>query len=688
MYRLIDRLPHRRATLVLADGLLVFAAYYCALLLRFDGTVPPDLGIFGSFQAFLPIAITVHLGANWGEGVYRIVTRFLGVGQALRMAKSGLFAMTFLLMVVLALPGSRIAPISVVLIGALLSVVAMAGYRLYWRVLVEHTDAPGGETRNLLVVGAGAAASAVVSEVHRNPSIGAKIVALVDDNRRLKGMRLRDVPVMGTVDDVPSLVERHGIDEILIAIPSAEAADMARIHEICSRTSAKLKTLPSLGDLVNGEASLADARELRIEDLLGRPKAEIDVEAIAEFIRGRRVLITGAAGSIGSELSRQISAFHPAQLVLVDKDESALYQLHEDLRKLGDSSYSVHPMSVSVRHKVEWLFARVRPEVVFHAAAYKHVPLMEMNPDEAVITNVKGTAILAETAAAYGVERFINISTDKAVDPVNVMGATKRIGEMIVRRMSLHHPGTRFASVRFGNVLGSRGSVIPIFRRQIEGGGPVTITHPEMTRYFMTIEEAVRLVLQAATLAETLPHRDRNSTGVFVLEMGEPVTILSLAEQMIGLLGKGRDIAIEFTGLRPGEKLEEHLVCCGEAFAHTEHPLINVATLDDGLRPNPSDLPGNFDGNLRELIHLAEINADSDKIRAAMMRCAPTYHAQNGNGNGRAELREFPVPGTGGVVHQLEAADQRRRDAGIDDVGQIERSDPRFNSSSYPAATH
>jgi FlaA1/EpsC-like NDP-sugar epimerase len=360
-----------------------------------------------------------------------------------------------------------------------------------------------------------------------------------------------------------------------------------------------------------------------------------DLAAIAGYLAGRRVLITGAGGSIGSELSRQIAAFGPGSLLLVDRDESALYHLHEDLKARGDAAtYTLIPTDILQWAKMERLFREHRPEVVFHAAAFKHVPLMELHPDEAVLNNVKGTRIVAGLAGRYGAERVINISTDKAVDPVNVMGATKRATERLLQRLASRHPRTRYCSVRFGNVLGSRGSVVPIFQQQIANGGPVTITHPDMTRYLMMIEEAVQLVLQAAALAEEVPEErwcdlpdplaGCGTHGVFVLEMGRPVNIVDLATQMIGLLyhDTERAIALEVTGIRPGERLHEQLFCHDEESVPTCHPMVHLARARPG---NGSVLPADFDHRLGELLRVAERHAEPQEIIEALAACVPGY---------------------------------------------------------------
>lgn len=642
----------RRLAAVAIDAVIVLGAYYFALGFRFAGVIPEEYQ-FGnpSFLAFAGLALLLHLGANRVLGVYRIVTRYIGLVQAIRVAYAALCGMALLFVVSAAWPGEEhLLPLSVVAMGGAGAGMGMVGVRFYSRVFQVQSLSNVEPTRRLLIVGAGQAADLVIRDIHQNPRLHTKVVGLVDDDPRLWGMRMHNRPILGAIAEVPEIARERGATEILLAIPSASAEDLARIYDQCRPAGRPIKTLPSLADLIDDSVVFADARELRIEDLLGRPKVETDLAAIGAYLRGKRVLVTGAGGSIGSELCRQVAAFQPASLLLLDRDESALYHLHEELRTRGFAAYQLLPTSILQAGKLEKVFAEARPQVVFHAAAFKHVPLMELHPDEAVLNNVKGTLLVAEAAGRHGVERFVNISTDKAVDPVNVMGATKRVGEQVLRLLSGRYPVTRFCSVRFGNVLGSRGSVIPIFQQQIENGGPVTVTDPEMTRYFMMIEEAVQLVLQAAALTGEIPPAGGGSAGggpgapaagaapsaaaagggygAFVLEMGKPVRILELARQMIALLARDPlAVEIEYSGLRPGEKLHEDLFCRGEVAAETPHPLVRLACLDgtNGATPNLSDMPGGFEERLGQLIALAERHAGPEEILPALKACVPTY---------------------------------------------------------------
>ncbi len=436
---------------------------------------------------------------NWAARAYTIVNRYIGLKQALRIAEATAASTLALFLFVASLPTQEhLTPLSVIPAGGVIAMVGMIGVRFYSRIFHERSLSNVEAAKNMLIVGAGRDASAIIREVDQGLVPGTRAVGIVDDTAALKGMRLYDLPILGPLDDLGRLIEEHDITDVLIAYDDPKPEQVAFVHRICHQLGISVKTVPSVADIVDGQARVTYARELRIEDFLGRPPVEIDLGAIAAYLEGKRVLVTGAAGSIGSELSRQISAFSPALMVLVDKDESGLYYLHEELVNRGVENIVIKPTSVALRTKMDRLFACHAPQVVFHAAAFKHVPLMELSPDEAVVNNVRGTLVIGESAALHGAELVVNISTDKAVDPSSVMGATKRLDEYTMQMLSAQYPQTHFCSVRFGNVLGSRGSVLPLFKQQIEAGGPVTVTHPDMERYFMTIEEAVKLLLQAA----------------------------------------------------------------------------------------------------------------------------------------------------------------------------------------------
>jgi FlaA1/EpsC-like NDP-sugar epimerase len=463
-------------------------------------------------------------------------------------------------------------------------------------------------SQRALIVGVDEAGVALARQLWRTPDADLKPVGFVyQTDARLRGGQVEGITVLGGIEDIERLVVEEGVDQILIALPEASSEEIDRIWRECIKTPAEVKVVPKLTEFL-GRGALR-LRELQIQDLLGRQPVEIDLGALRDFVSGKRVLVTGAGGSIGSELSRQISRLGPDHLVLLDRDESALYYLNEELAREDFSGAELAICDVTNWEKVRALFARLRPHLVFHAAAYKHVPLMELHASEAVSNNVGGTLGVARAAGEFGVEKFINVSTDKAVNPANVMGATKRLSEMLVRVAAKEYPETLYASVRFGNVLGSRGSVVPTFQRQIEAGGPVTITHPEMTRYFMIISEAVSLILQAGAMVD--------SYGVYVLEMGRPIKIVDLAYKMIEVMG-ARGVKLRFIGLRPGEKLHEALSEeSSERRAATDHPMI--------YRLIPKSPPSSDLLEVAEEIAFFALSGDDEKTVELLRRAVPNY---------------------------------------------------------------
>ncbi len=460
---------------------------------------------------------------------------------------------------------------SVIMLDLFTTIMLLSGVRMLVRLYHEEFFAERrGAARRFLIIGAGNAGEALLREMMRRRDTPYHVVGFVDDDPNKYRMQIHGVPVLGTVDQLPQLCQKYSVDELAIAIPSATPKQMRRVVQICQGTKLRFSTVPSLTDIASGKLKVSQIREVEINDLLGREEVKLDLEGIQRFLRGKTVLVTGAGGSIGSEMCRQVCEFEPTRLLLVEQAENPLFFIERELRK-------EHPgvpletlvCDITDRVRVDQIFDRFRPEVVIHAAAHKHVPLMEINPGEAVKNNVIGTMNVADAADRTGAENFVMISTDKAVNPTSIMGSTKRIAEMYIQDLNKTSQ-THFVTVRFGNVLGSNGSVVPIFKRQIAEGGPVTVTHPEMRRYFMTIPEASRLVLQAAAIGE--------GGEIFVLDMGEPVKIVDLARELITLSGfrPGEDIEIVFTGLRPGEKLFEELSIAGEDMIPTVHPKIAV----------------------------------------------------------------------------------------------------------------
>lgn len=466
-----------------------------------------------------------------------------------------------------------------------------------------------GEKR-IMIVGAGRSGAIILKEITTSRMTEGKVVCFVDDDSNKSGKYLNGIPIAGKREDIPKLVEQYQINEIYIAMPAASAKQRKAIIELCRETACDVKILPGIYQLLNGEVSIARLRKVEIEDLLGREAIHINLEEILEYVSGKVILVTGGGGSIGSELCRQIARHNPKQLIIFDIYENNAYDLQMELKKtFPELNLKVLIGSVRNTHRIESVFEKYRPDIVYHAAAHKHVPLMEDSPNEAIKNNVFGTYKTAKAADKYGTKRFVLISTDKAVNPTNIMGASKRICEMIIQMMDAHS-ATDFVAVRFGNVLGSNGSVIPLFKKQIEQGGPVTVTHPDIIRYFMTIPEAVSLVLQAGAYAK--------GGEIFVLDMGEPVKILELAENLIRLSGyvPYEDIQIEFTGLRPGEKLYEELLMKEEGMQDTPNRLIHIG------KPIEFDTK-EFQQQLNTLNMM--VKEDSETIKEMVQIIVPTY---------------------------------------------------------------
>ena len=464
---------------------------------------------------------------------------------------------------------------------------------------------------SVMVIGAGEAANVIIKEIVNSNFSTMVIRCIIDDDKGKWGRYIQGIRVAGGRDKIIECADVYDIDEIIVAMPSISRAELRKILEICKETNCKLRSLPGMYQLVNGEVNVSKLRDVDVEDLLGREPISVDLDSILGYVQSKVVLVTGGGGSIGSELCRQIACHRPRQLIIVDIYENNVYDIQQELKtRYPDLDLAVLIASVRNTNRMNWIFEHYQPDIVYHAAAHKHVPLMEDSPNEAVKNNVFGTWKTAQAAAFYGVKKFVLISTDKAVNPTNIMGASKRICEMIIQTFNNHYD-TEFVAVRFGNVLGSNGSVIPLFRKQIVAGGPVTVTHPDIIRYFMTIPEAVSLVLQAGAYAK--------GGEIFVLDMGEPVKILDLAENLIRLSGYrvGEDIKIEFTGLRPGEKLYEELLMEEEGLKETANRLIHVG------KPIEID-ETQFFIQLKKLKE--ESKNESGDIRPLIQEIVPTYH--------------------------------------------------------------
>jgi len=557
---------------VVADGFLIATAWWLAFELRFDQGVPPYYDTL--FKRTVLIVVGIKLLVFILFGFYDRWWRYVSTrdmwGAARGVTVASLVADVT---VYFASPVADVRlPRSIAVMDWLLLLAFIAGSRLIARSVFERPT-PGrlvARGKEVLVIGAGEAARDTIREMHRNPQLGYTPIGLVDDDPRKKNIRIHGVRVLGTTADLPHLLRDNRPDEILIAVPSASGEFRRSVVTTTRELGVPVKTLPGLHELISGEIDLAvQIRPVQVEDVLGRDPVDVDLDSAAPYVEGKTVLVTGAGGSIGSELCRQLTRLGPQRLILVELGETALFEIEREL--VDDRGFSAAvPVLADVGNatKIRQVFERYEPNVVFHAAAYKHVPLMEANPLESVRNNALATKVVVDAAVEYGAHRFVLVSTDKAVNPKTVMGQSKAVCEWVVEAYGAREDiATRFVAVRFGNVLGSSGSVIPIFRRQIEKGGPLTVTHPEMTRFFMTIPEAASLVIQSGAIG--------GEGHVFVLDMGEPVKIVELAEQMIRLSGKDpAEIGIDFVGARPGEKLHEELWGEGETVVATAHPKI------------------------------------------------------------------------------------------------------------------
>lgn len=538
---------------------LVFCSLVFAWLLRFNFYLPYRHLLFWTAPILIVIRLVTLRLFNLNHGWWH----FSGISDALRIIEAvGVGTVVFYL--VMTLIGQTGFPRSVYIIEAVLTAGLLSGGRLVSRVLAESMRREVKASKKVMLIGAGFAAQMIIRELTHSPNEIA-ILGCVDDNKSKVGIRLHGVPVLGTVDKLPEIARNDFVDEILIAVPSATAAQMQRFIDICGRAGVPFRTVPALTEIINGGVSLREFRNVRLEDLLGRDPVEIDLARLRNEFEHKIVLVTGAAGSIGSELCRQIVRYGPSCVICVDQSETGLFYLQQELAAHDDkkSQLTFFVGDINDDARMEALFTQYRPNLVFHAAAYKHVPMMELNVQEAVKNNVFALLKLLGIAGKSGCEAFVLISTDKAVNPTSVMGATKRVGELM---LACHDPNTmRCVSVRFGNVLGSNGSVIPILRRQLEQNLPLTITHPDIRRFFMTTQEAVSLVLEASAIGE---HGD-----ILVLEMGQQVPIVQLAKSLIQLSGKTEDqVSLRFTGLRPGEKLYEELYSAEEEVLPTDYP--------------------------------------------------------------------------------------------------------------------
>ena len=601
----------RLLILTLVYTALVQVAYGAALVLRFEGQVPSAL--WHGWLLAAPAFTVLSLIGFWFAGLYHGLWRYASTVTLFQIVKGVTLSAASLALVALFSPRPLFPPGLVVGVW-LWELVLMGGVRFAWRLSRERILGPMPlRAGRALVVGAGHAGMHLIQEMRRGPA-GQEVLyptGIIDDDQRLTGQLVEGVKVFGTIADLPRVLREQRIEMVIVSEPSMPAKVVREIARCCADAQVRVKTLPGLSDLQQGRTALSQMRDVRIDDLLGRQPVHLHLDEVAEFLRHERVLVTGGGGSIGSELARQIATFDPASLVLLDHAENGLYFVHNELGA-QHPELPIHAVVADIQDTegIERVFARFRPTVVFHAAAHKHVPLLESNPREAVLNNIVGTRVVMDAADHHGTGKFVLISTDKAVNPTSVMGASKRVCEMLLQSRSAHSR-TRYAAVRFGNVLGSDGSVIPLFQRQLQRGGPLTVTHPEARRYFMTITEAVRLVLQAGAMG--------GAGEVFLLDMGEQVRIADLARQLIRMAGlrEGEDIEIVYTGLRPGEKLFEELYSDAERMRLTRHERILAweleARQEDVLR-----------GEVVDLEALAR-QGDPETIRRALHRLVPDY---------------------------------------------------------------
>ncbi|QSF42316.1 polysaccharide biosynthesis protein (plasmid) [Priestia megaterium] len=524
-----------------------------------------------SLEMIIISSLTLLISHHVFAFIYRLYHKaweYASVGELVTIVKSVTFSIGTAAIVQLLVSGN--VYVRVLFITWLLHMCLIGGSRFSWRIVRGRLIKSNVTKKNALIIGAGSAGTMLVRQLLKNNDSELKPVAFVDDDAKKQKLQIYGVTVLGKTENIPEIVNSKEIDHIIIAIPSLSKHEIQKIYQECSKTKAQTKIMPMIEDIVTGKVSVNQFRDVQVEDLLGRDPVQLDIQSISKKLSGKTILVTGAGGSIGSEICRQVSKFKPKKILLLGHGENSIYSIDMELRNRYQNEFEIIPIIADIqdRNRIFHVMEEHKPNVIYHAAAHKHVPLMEYNPKEAVKNNVIGTKNVAEAADTFGVGTFVLISSDKAVNPTNVMGSTKRIAEMVIQELDKHSQ-TKFVAVRFGNVLGSRGSVIPLFKKQIQVGGPITVTHPEMTRYFMTIPEASRLVMQAGTLA--------SGGEIFVLDMGEPVKIVDLAKNLIRLSGyTEEEIGIKYSGIRPGEKMYEELLGKNEVDSEAVFPKIFV----------------------------------------------------------------------------------------------------------------
>ena len=599
----------RRFLLAIIDVILVNLALCLALLIRFDLAIP--IQYYYYFFQNLIIITTLQIGTFYFFGIYRSLWEYASIEEMMQIFLASLVAGGIGFIVGL-MTGYQYT-ISIYITSCILMFLLVGGSRMSYRYLRRVKNLKlrkHCETNRVMIIGAGSAGSMLIKEMKNHTEMNSVPVVVVDDDKRKRGTRINGVPVMSGRNRIKELAKKYRVSDIIVAIPSASKKNMSEILRLCKETKCRVKMVPNVLELFNGQVSVKQLREVNIEDLLGRDEIKLNTEKISGYLKDETVLVTGGGGSIGSELCRQIARFGPKKLIIFDIYENNAYDLQNELLYTYKGQLDLEVLIGSCRDRIRLkeIFEKYKPGVVFHAAAHKHVPLMEGSPCEAIKNNVFGTLNTARRADDYGAKKFILVSTDKAVNPTNIMGASKRLAEIIVQSMN-RMSKTKFAAVRFGNVLGSNGSVIPLFQKQIVQGGPVTVTHPDIIRYFMTIPEAARLVIQAGALAD--------GGEVFVLDMGEPVKIADLAKDLIRLSGlePDVDIKIEYTGLRPGEKLYEELLMAEEGLEETAHKKIFIG--------KQSDM--SFKEVIMCIKALENSMENDEMLRETMVKLVPTY---------------------------------------------------------------
>jgi FlaA1/EpsC-like NDP-sugar epimerase len=620
-------LRFRKVLIVLAH-IIVFAASLMLALLLANNMQLNRKWLVEQYPLLLVFFVIIKLIIFGFSGQYRGWWRYVGITDLMGIAAASListliivaFWFSMLNTVTVRRMVQNLTEISqsIFLLDMFFTILILAGLRTIIRLYYEEfRTVEGGRLKRFLIVGAGNTGEALLREIHRMPVAQYDVIGFVDDAPLKQGISIHDIRVLGTVDQLPQICKERNIEEIAIAMPSATHQQLRRVIQVCEGTKIRFRTVPSLTDIASGKLRVSQIRDVDIKDLLGRETVQLDLDLIEAFLKNKIILVTGAGGSIGSEMCRQVCNFNPKLLLLIEQAENPLFYIERELnRQFPNVPVRAIICNITDKARVEELFEKYKPQVVIHAAAHKHVPLMELNPGEAVKNNIVGTQTVADAADKYGCTNFVMISTDKAVNPTSIMGSSKRVAEMYIQNLN-RTSKTHFVTVRFGNVLDSNGSVVPIFRKQIADGGPVTVTHPQMKRYFMTIPEASQLVLQAAAMGK--------GGEIFVLDMGEPVKIVDLARELIILSGfrPGEDIEIVFTGPRPGEKLFEELSVKGEDMLPTRHPKIGI------WKNIPTDR-NKLCAGINDLIAIAQFQ-EHDKIAEKIKGLVPEYSGNNGN---------------------------------------------------------